>query len=220
MLVHLLDRQVENLPEIHLGELPGHLLREYPSGHRRTVDDLQLEQFVDQNNHHLLVRGPQLVDVVQDADLCLLRFGQGAEYRMELGNGREAVRERLRAQIQQRLDEYIDFQGIKAAVGHLLAAVAAARDVLQDVDHLLGRAFLPDGHHQLMGHRGTRQTCCFRGRKVERFSEEMIQIICLHGGAFGFWRGILVSRSGEMVLLSLSYSVIRKVQFFEGNQGF
>lgn len=76
---------------------------------------------------------------------------------MEFGYGRKAVRKRFRAQIQQRLDENIDLQSIEAAVGHLLAAISAIRYILQYVDHLLGRALLPDGHHQLMGHRCSRQ---------------------------------------------------------------
>lgn len=56
MFVHLLDGQVKNLPQIHFGKLAGHLLGEYPGGHRRAIDYLQLEQFIDQHHHHLLMR--------------------------------------------------------------------------------------------------------------------------------------------------------------------
>lgn len=160
MLVHLLDGQVEDLPEIHFGKLASHLLGEDPRGHRRTVDYLELEQLIDEDDHHLLVGRPELENVVQYTDLGLLRLGQGPEHRMELGDGGKAVRERLGAEIEQCLDKDIDLQSIKGAIGHLLAAIPAAGYLLQDVDDLLGQALLPDGHHQLMGHRGSGQVGC------------------------------------------------------------
>lgn len=59
------------------------------------------------------------------------------------------MRERLRAQIEQRLHKDIDFECIEAAIGHLFAAVAGVGYLLQYVDHLLGCALLPDGADQL-----------------------------------------------------------------------
>lgn len=83
VLVHLLDGQMQYFPEIHFCEFAGHFLGEYPRGHRRAVDYLQLEQLIDQHHHHLLVRRPELKYVMQYTDLGLLRFGKCSEYRMK-----------------------------------------------------------------------------------------------------------------------------------------
>lgn len=76
MLVHLLDGQMQHLPQVQLGEFSGHLLGEDPRGNGGAVHDLRLQHFVYEDYHHLLVRVPQLKHVAQDADLGFLRFCQ------------------------------------------------------------------------------------------------------------------------------------------------
>lgn len=97
MPVHLLNGQMQDLPQVHLGELPRHLLGKYPIGDGGTLDYLSLEHLVHQHDHHLLLVVPQLEHVPHDADLSLLGLGQYLKHVVELGDGGEAMGEAFRA---------------------------------------------------------------------------------------------------------------------------
>lgn len=84
---------------------------------------------------------------------------------MELGDGGKGVGKALRAQIQQRLHEHVDLERIEGRLDHIvLGSLARVRQILQLVQHVLRGALLPNGHHQLVGGRRSRQGCW----KIER----------------------------------------------------
>lgn len=79
---------------------------------------------------------------------------------MELGDGGKGVGKALRAQIQQRLHEHVDLERIEGRLDHIvLGSLARVRQILQLVQHVLRGALLPNGHHQLVGGRRSRQGC-------------------------------------------------------------
>lgn len=61
-----------NVAVILLSELRGHLLAEDPVGHGGAGDDLCTQELVAQHHHHLLVRRPHLVHLLQHQDLRFL----------------------------------------------------------------------------------------------------------------------------------------------------
>lgn len=79
---------------------------------------------------------------------------------VELADGGERVRETLGAQVEQRLHEHVDLEGVEGALALHLGVLPGVGQVHQDVQHLLGRALLPHGHHHLMGRRRAGQRRC------------------------------------------------------------
>ena len=143
VLVHLPDGQVQHFPSEQFGELGHGLLREDPIGHRGALHDLSLKQLVHQDHHHLLVRRPQLAQRPQHADLGLFGVADGLQGRVELGDGRERVREALAAQIEQRVDEHPDAERMALLILFFVG------DFFEDAQHLFVAHFGLDGRFQL-----------------------------------------------------------------------
>lgn len=74
MFVHFFDGQMKNFPQVHFSEIVVHFFGEDPCGHGRTFNNLRFKQLVNQNAQHLLVITPQLVQIVQQTNLCLFRI--------------------------------------------------------------------------------------------------------------------------------------------------
>lgn len=74
VLVHLINSEVQDLPEMRGGEVRRHLLGEQPSGHGTALHDLGLQHFVHEHGDHLRVALPELPDVAEDTDLGFLGF--------------------------------------------------------------------------------------------------------------------------------------------------
>lgn len=73
--------------------------------------------------------------------------------KVELANGGERMRETLGAQVEQRLHEHVDLEGVERALPLHLGVLPGVGQVVQDVQDLLSRALLSDCHHQGMRRR-------------------------------------------------------------------
>lgn len=98
------------------------------------------------------------------------------EYRVKLCDSRKTVRETLGAQIQQGLDEDIDFQWIELGVDHFAVKLTGVWQLIENVEYLFGGAFGTNWHHQLMGGCGSRQWG-WKNKRGRGFSN-MIIIMC------------------------------------------
>lgn len=114
---------------------------------------------------------------------------------MKLGNRRKTVRETLRAQIQQRLHENLNFQWIKPPVALFLRP--RVRQILQNAQNLLRGALLPYRDDQLMGRRCAGQCSCktnftlhFPAKKIATFLLSKREEVCAH-----FFHNFFINRT-------------------------
>ena len=154
---------MQDLPNVGLGKVSHHVLRKDPVGDGGALNDLGLEKLVDQNDHHLVMAAPEVVDGAKDVDLRLLSLGQHLEGRVELGDGGERVRETLRSEVEQRLHEDVD------PLDRLLWIVV--RNLLQDFQTLLLAALRLDGVVQL-GSDDIQDACNFKKLVLIRSSRQ------------------------------------------------
>lgn len=108
MFVHFVDGDMQNLPQIHLSKLLGHLFAKDPCGDRRAFNNLSFQQFINDNAHHLLVVVPQIKYIVEHTNLTLLGFSELLEHIMILYYCRKSVCKTLGTEIQQCLHKHVN----------------------------------------------------------------------------------------------------------------
>ena len=95
---------------------------------------------------------PDLMEILQQAYLGILRLNERLEDGMELGDGRKRVRERLGSQVQERLDEDLDPERMVRGIAGSVDGQGVGQ-VFEDLQGLFWSAFLLDGCQQVV-------SCC------------------------------------------------------------